>query len=467
MVAFAVIGADANAAQPQARINADPALIPAFRLKQTDYALRCTGKPVGFSLEVPTGWRAVSGNRNFGPGTHRVAVRMKSGQSRRIRFIDPQSRLRIFHVRCFPRDFPAFEVRGRGGPRLTLVEMVDGYATAFDSGGAPVWWYKARGFAENVKFMSDGTVSYAPIAGGKIKKQFEVRTLEGRLIRRLTAAGGLETDLHDLILRPNGNYLIGAHRLVSGINTKRFSGVANATIDTAQVQEIRPDGSLVWKWNAWPRIKLAESRRWWKQILKWPQPYDIHHWNSIERRGNRVVMSFRHLDAAYQINRRTGNIDWKLGGTKTRQRLRISGDRWGRYPFGGQHDIRYAPGGSVTLFDNSTDLSRRWKDRQPRAVRYRIDARRNRARLIDQVTDDRAKLSLGFGSARLYGDNWLIGWGARSKNGLIGAYGRGGKRLLSIITPGGVSYRGNEVTSKRPALERLRRAMDRMAARRR
>jgi hypothetical protein len=460
-------GADSERKEAPAGFTTAPALVPAFSWDQSDYAVRCRDQRVEFSFDLPEGWRGRVGNSSLESGASQIGLPMEQGRQRVVSLRGPGlDRARNFHVRCLPDDFPPFRVSssGDGGPRLTVVELLANYVAAFDSRGAPVWWYKATGLTGNAQFMADGTVSYVP-TNGVIGREFEVRTLEGRLVRTLVAAGGLRTDIHDLALLPNGNYLLGAHRIVDGVDTSPFGGARDASVDTAQVQELRPDGSLVWKWDAWPRIGPAESGRWWKQLREGGQPYDLHHWNSVDRRGNYVLLSFRHLDAIYRIDRRTGRIVWKLGGTRTREQLDISGDPNGEYPFGGPHDARILPGNSVTLFDNDTDLDATNQTLTPRALSYRINPADGSAELTGEITDPRVERSIGFGSTRLYGDgNWLVGWGARSTNGLIGGYRSDGKPIFSLVTPGGVSYRANEVTSPRPSLERLRLAMDRMYA---
>ena len=92
--------------------------------------------------------------------------------------------------------------------------------------------------------------------------------------------------------------------------------------------------------NAERTIALAETGRWWKMILKRRQPFDYVHFNSAEPVGDAMVMSFRHLDAVYKIDRASGEIIWKLGGTPTDERLEVLNDPHGDFPFGGQHDAR-------------------------------------------------------------------------------------------------------------------------------
>ncbi len=461
-VGLALAATSQGASGERPGFSTTPALSPAFGWDRSDYAVRCAGGPTRVEVESPDGWRVAVGSAAPQSGTFSVDLALKPGRAFTVRFIpETGNPVRHYFVRCLPADFPEYKVTGhwKGGPRLVVAQLPNQYAAAFDRNGAPVWWYRAPdGSPNDAKLLSDGTLAYAPVQGVNFRR-FQIRSPEGKAIRTVEAAGGPGTDIHDLVLLKNGNYLLGAHRLVRNVDTSRFGGDAKATIDTAQLQEQTPSGRLVWKWDAYPRIGLRETGRWWKTITGWGQPYDVHHWNSIERRGRSILLSFRHLDAVLEIDRRSGRIRWKLGGVKTNRSLRVKGDRHRSYPFGGQHDARYQSGGTITAFDNATNLTRQ----QPRAVRFRIQPRRRLATLVDEVRDPQVGVSVGMASARLTGAGWFIGWGAIGSRGIAGAYGLSGDPIFRLITPESFSYRLNPVSSKRPTTQRLRKAMSRMA----
>lgn len=441
-------------------LSSSPALSPAFTWKQTDYVVRCEDQGVELTIDLPNGWQARVGSGAARSGQFQVSRPLGSGQGLTVTVSNAGDARRRFHLRCLPKDFPVYKFdRIRpGGPRLTMVEL-GRYAIAFDRAGVPVWWYKATGDTGNAQFMGDGTFSYAPV-NGIVSREFQVRRLDGTLVRRLRAANGLLTDVHDLIRLPNGNYMLGAHRYVKGVDTRKFGGSATSRIDTAQVQELTPSGRLVWKWDAWPRIGLSQTGRWWDQVIKNGEPYDLDHWNSVDRRGDQVLLSFRHLDAVLLVDRKSGRIRWKLGGTPTRRSLRVRKDSR-RTPLGGQHDARFSTRGTITALDNSTGL----KNSKPRAVHYRIDDKARTATLLQQVTDPKVGFSIGFASANLFPDGrWTIGWGAIGENGIIGGYTRDGEPAYRLTTPGKVSYRANPVEGETPTISQLRRAMDRMAS---
>ena len=140
-------------------------------------------------------------------------------------------------------------------------------------------------------------------------------------------------------------------------------------------------------------------------------PYDIVHLNSIQPDGNGIIASFRHTDAIYRIKRNSaGDIDWKLGGAPDSHSLKIIGDPLAPNSFGGQHDARRLPDGTVTVFDNGTDLGQ-----PPRVTRWKIDTRKRTATLVQSFGDSRIAASPCCGSARrLTGGHWVVSWGGTS-----------------------------------------------------
>jgi Arylsulfotransferase (ASST) len=337
--------------------------------------------------------------------------------------------------------------------------MNNDYAAIFDRHGVPIWWYKAKALPINAELLPDGTLAWAPVnwqpyrllGGG-----YEIHRLNGRLVRVVKAAGG-PTEIHELLLLPNGNYLLGTIVRKRHKDASPFGGSADATVRGFQLQELTPKGKLVWRWNSLKHIGLDETpSRWWSQIVG-SEPYDIQHWNSLEPDGKYLLVSFRNLDAVYEINRKTGGIRWKLGGTPTPKSLKVRNDPEGSYPLGGQHDARRLPDGTISIHDNGTDLNR-----PPRAVRYRIDPRARTARLVESVSDPDAASSFCCGSARkLPSGGWLIGWGSIP---LVGGYDSRGRRIFKLELSGEFSpYRAYPVPTHSLSPARLRRAMNAMS----
>lgn len=457
------VAPQALAAKPSISVRPD-VLVDRFRPSVSDYALRCADEQVTVRVSGAKGWlTAARGGelKSGGASTtlkgagRRAVVRMQRGAG------GPVKR---YSLRCLPADFPDynFDRVRKGGPGMFSIQLVERFAAIFSSDGAPIWWLQApEGQPDNFQVLDDGTITYAPVdvaAAQSSDVGNVIRTIEGRQLRTIAAAGDLPTDIHELELLPNGNYVIGAQTEHPGADTTPFGGAPDTAVAGIQIQELTRKGKLVNSWDSFGNIGLEETGRWWDVPLTTMfEPNDIVHWNSVDVRGKRMLVSFRHLDAVYEVNLKSGKIVWKLGGTETPQSLRVVGDPHGDYPLGGQHDARFGPDGTITIYDNQTGLP----DAEPRAVRYRVDAEAGTAKLLDQVSDRNVPQSLCCGSARPDADgNWLIGWGGF---GYSAAYNSRGKRLYSIQTPGGFSYRTLPVPAGAVSVAELRRGMDKLS----
>jgi hypothetical protein len=175
-------------------------------------------------------------------------------------------------------------------------------------------------------------------------------------------------------------------------------------------------------------------------------------------------MSLRHTNAVYRFNRATGAIQWKLGGTPRAESLQVVGDPaftsgTGTSGFGGQHDARMQPDGSLTLHDNGSS-----RNRPPRAVRYRIDAAAKTATLVETITDPLVPSSACCGSARkAAGGNWVASWGM---NRIVTELTPAGTRVFKLTLPATVfSYRAVPVEKGVLSRATLRIAMNLRAPR--
>jgi hypothetical protein len=454
-VAFGLSVAAASAAKPSLEAVAGDQLLPGFTWSARTYAARCEDGFLDLRVHGARGWRVKAGGRPARRGSLRLHLRLKSGEATSIGFRRRGGERRRFSIRCLPREFPSFEFdRIRpGGPNLFFVQTANGYAVIFDRNGAPVWWLKSGGAAGDAKLLPDGTVSMNS-GGGVIAGDFEIWTLSGRLLR--TVGDQEDTDVHDLQLLPNGNYVIGVQKYRGGVDATPYGGIADAVVADTVIRELTPDGEIVRDWDSADHIGLDETGRWWPEIIGagafW---YDVSHWNAVDIDGRYMYLSFRNTDAIYKVDRRSGEIVWKLGGTETPESLEVLDDPAG-YPLGGQHDVRVQPNGTVTIFDNRTDLA----DAIPRAQRFRIDEQAGTARLVDSITDKHVKSTFCCGSARrLPSGEWLISWGNTS---LVGAYDRAGRALYRLDLEGALTYRANPVPDGAIGMRKLRRAMDRM-----
>jgi arylsulfotransferase ASST len=359
-------------------------------------------------------------------------------------------RQRTIEVRCLPADFPAwrFEPLSAGAnPGFFVVSFKAArderpWVIVFDQEGVPRWWYSPSTRTLWAQILSDGTVAWARSFGDGYgldpRMAHEIRSLSGELLRLVRTRGPI-IDGHELRELGNGNFLVGSY-VPETADLRRFCarpprercGPARAAIVSAEIQELDQRGRVLWRWNSRGHISLKETGRWWRNVLSNPrrrlqgrEAFDPVHINAIEPRGpDEVVISTRHTDAVYGIRRSTGEIAWKIGGSKTGKSLQILGDP-ARKLLGGQHDVRIARDGSLSIYDNGKDRPRR-----PRVVFYRLDPKQGSARYLGQLNDSAVKTSHCCGSAReLPSGGWLVSWG---DNPLLTAFDGEGQAVFRL-----------------------------------
>jgi len=482
------VTSSAAATGPSLVISASPALFPAFRPLSLDYVVRCTASPVTVSVTAPLGTTISVDDQPSGTGQFSTSVTLAPGQEFSIVSTMGQH-TRTYFVRCLPTNFPRFKLLAKTSTTAPQAQwyvvtpltpgLVTGappgqqYLIFLNKAGAPVYWLPTTETAPNGSVITSDFGTY--LGNGDVAWTHhpnwpgEERNLDGGLVRWIGAGGTGQIDLHDLVLLPDSDYLVGILTQRKGVDLSSWGGTAttltSTTILDQVIEEITPTGSVVWSWDAAAHIAPSETGADWRsQILAKGPPYDIYHWNSAvldttsQADGASVVASFRHLDAVYKFQISTGNVLWKLGGTQ-RPGLSLTvlndpvfaagGD------FSGQHDAQVLPDGSVTVHDNGTNGSR-----PARAVHYAIDEGAKTATLLSSVTDPTGVTSACCGSARLLpGGDWVASWGYTP---IVTELDATGKRVFGITftTPGQYSFRAIPVLPGVVSAASLRAAMD-------
>jgi hypothetical protein len=360
-------------------------------------------------------------------------------------------------VRCLPDDFPdyTFTHDGPVSPRLFSIdeafvpEPSERYAMIFDNHGVPVWWDRAP--AWDTRVLPNGTVLWWNASS----LVFQIHGLDGALLVDGMNTVGQQANPHDVQFSGGGNYLAGAYVPRGPVDTSAYGGASDAYVSDAELQEVSPTGQLLWDWKSQDHISLSETGHRWPWVIHHAGlgGYDIVHWNSIEPDGNSVIASFRNLDAIYKIDKASGDIVWKLGGTSTPESLTVKDDPRG-VTLGAQHDARLLTDGTLTAFDNRTNLN----NHQPRAVRFRINESDRTATLLESITDPQVTGSNCCGSARRLGNgDWLIDWG---QNKPIGGYAPDGRRTFLLSLDSTFSYRAEPVRSGAVSMQELRQGMN-------
>ncbi len=136
------------------------------------------------------------------------------------------------------------------------------------------------------------------------------------VVASVSAGHGLTEDIHEFHLTREGTALITAYNTVSR-DLSSVGGPTSGLVTEGVVQEIDvSNGNVLFEWHSLDHIGLDESH------APLPSPatsaWDYFHLNavSVDEDGN-LLVGARNAWAAYRIDRRTGAVLWRLGGTRS------------------------------------------------------------------------------------------------------------------------------------------------------
>jgi hypothetical protein len=222
-------------------------------------------------------------------------------------------------------------------------------------------------------------------------------------IAHVHGGNGLQADLHELQLTPQGTALITAYEPVL-CDLSSVGGPSDAAVTDGVLQEIDvKTGLVMFQWTSLDHVALDDSYT-SPRGASTATPFDFFHINSINLDPDgTLLVSARNTWAVYELDARTGEIVWRLGGKRSNFAMGPgTGTAW-------QHDPRVLPGGAISIFDNGAAPG---VHRQSRAIVVALDAQHGRATLVSQIVHPSPLLSESQGNAQaLENGDWLIGWG--------------------------------------------------------
>ncbi len=241
---------------------------------------------------------------------------------------------------------------------------------------------------------------------------------------------GLQVDLHDFQLTPQGTAFITAYRTMRW-NTTSDGGITNGTIFDGVVQEIDvKTGLVMMEWDSLDHIPVAASDF---TAPKSPaNPFDYFHINAIQplARGDFLVSS-RNASAAYEVDPAdAGRILWTLGGKDPSMQMGTGTQFW--Y----EHDVELRPGNRITVFDDGASPAR---ESASRALTLQVDPKTGAVRMLSAYSQP-GVLAAALGNVQLItGGDEVVGWGTAPN---YSVYSSSGALLYNATLPSGVdSYR--------------------------
>jgi outer membrane protein assembly factor BamB len=223
-----------------------------------------------------------------------------------------------------------------------------------------------------------------------------------RRIATVKAGNGLQADLHDFQLTPSGTALITAFDPVlcdlAGVGGPAYGAVTDGVVQEVDVRT----GLVRMQWTSLDHVGLSQSYE--RAASSIGFPFDYFHVNSIDLDADgTLLISSRNTWTVYDVNRSTGQVQWRLGGRNSSfQDPAAARTAW-------QHDARMIPGGGISMFDNGSSPT---VHAQSRAIVLGVDPRTRAVTLVSQFTHPAPLVAESQGDMQALPDgNWFVGWG--------------------------------------------------------
>ena len=166
------------------------------------------------------------------------------------------------------------------------------------------------------------------------------------VIAALTPGGELSADIHEFRLTPDGHALMTSYQEVTSdltvIGGPKDGKIYNCVASVVDIASKK----LLFSWDALSHVPIADSPAKYTagQVL------DPYHVNSIslDPAGN-LVISMRALSTVFNVDPRSGAINWQLGGKHSTLEMGNGVE------FAYQHDAEMPDANTLTLFDNHVE----------------------------------------------------------------------------------------------------------------
>jgi hypothetical protein len=264
---------------------------------------------------------------------------------------------------------------------------------------------------------------------GEFASEYVIADSTYREIARIRAANGYDGDHHEFHISPQDTALITIYSPVPTDLTP-VGGLQNGLSWQGIIQELDIEtGEVIFEWRSLEYVGFDET---YAELMQDGRSgFDYFHINSIDvDHDDNLLVSARETFAVYKIDRKSGEIIWRLGGKKSDFEMGPGA----RFAF--QHDARRLPDGTISIFDNGTTV---FHDDLPeaieesRAIVLEVDEDKMKAKLVGEYTHPDKKFADAAGNTQvLPNGNVFVGWGRALA---ISEFDHDGKMLFDLTLP--------------------------------
>jgi len=305
-----------------------------------------------------------------------------------------------------------------------------GGSLVIDDSGEVVWFrplLNSTGRAMNfeVQTYKGETV----LTWGETPGEYVIFDRSYREIARFTAEGGYNGDHHEFLISPQDTALI---TIFDGVpmDLTSVGGAKDSVAIQGMIQELDIEtGEVLFEWQSIDHVALEET-----YVTPAEDHYpgiDYFHINSIDvEPDDNLLVSARETSAVYKIDRKSGEIIWRLGGKQSDFEMREDT----RFAF--QHDARRLPDGTISIFDNGSLVFDNGTPRaveDSRAIVLDVDEKRMTASLVHEYTHPEGQKADAAGNTQvLPNGNVFVGWGRALA---ISEFSPDGELLFDLMLP--------------------------------
>ncbi len=241
------------------------------------------------------------------------------------------------------------------------------------------------------------------------------------------------TDFHEGYQARGRRFIVlGTEERTVDMSTLVANGRYDAIVIGAVIQEFDRFGRKTFEWKSLDHLSPLEAT---PDVDLTGKRIDYVHVNSITEDTDRnFLVSCRNLDQVVKINRTTGEIMWRLGGSAASASdfVFVNDDNSGFHGFSHQHTVVRAQNGDILLFDNGNLRPLPFS----RAVAYKLNEELRTATKTWEYISEELQIAPTMGSVQeLANGNILVGWGTSPTNLLASEVDRSGVLQAQVTSP--------------------------------
>ncbi|MEZ4854609.1 aryl-sulfate sulfotransferase [Flavobacterium sp.] len=325
-----------------------------------------------------------------------------------------------YTIHYLPEEMPKINVITKNNPSegFTLINMFElaqngtknySYISILNNDGFPVYYKKLPYKAViNFKYFltpdNQKRFSYNVNELGKtiiMNERFEeINQLQ---ILPHNGHNSLPLDNHDFIYLNDNHFIIPGILVRENVNMTAYGGSSSVDLTEIVIQEILND-QVVFEWNSadYPELLGATDPIYYSQYAT-SEKVDYFHFNSIaiDPNDQNFVISARHTNQIYKIDRTNGNIIWRFGGNN--DDFNLTSNQIISHP----HHATILDNGHLLLFDNGVTKN----PQESRIVEYELNETNLTANLVYEYKENGRYSDIMGSAQKLNNGNYFIGWG--------------------------------------------------------